>query len=557
MTRDRPAAQTHVGLDFGSTGLRAVCSVPGEPARFITLTDAQWPWLLCEPTPSSPLPVSFPSIKGKLGSAELVRCHGESLDPFDVTVRALDAIHRLVAAPAPASIGKTLISVPAGFSPRQRAALRDAAGEAGFTDVGLIKDSVAAVMAHTGGAKDGVYLVYSMGYCGTELGLVQAAHGQFQELDHECLAVPSGSTFDEEVLIWLIRALRRSNAAADLADRDETQWRLLREEAQRVKEELSSSGRPSCHAVVADGAGSQVRTDITRTRFEALLQIYLEPTRDRAQLLLARSGLTAADVQAVLLVGAGAQLEQVSSLVTGLGQQVVHESPDCLARGAVWQAGRLGGGEAGGPGDQVAAKTAQPTGPASPRDTSPGIEQARRLIDQGRSEEAAALLRDVVEQARQLLTELAAPSSAALPRLLLLARSLVQQKRYDAAVGTSHRAWQEDPTRPDVFEAMIDIHCAAAMADHEVAHFSDAERWLRCAYGHDPSNTRVRGFLAERTYLHARELSRLGKYREASEALEQSLVWDPDHGAARELGHRLSRITSVRARGGRGARGER
>lgn len=557
MTGDRPSAQVDLGLDFGSTGLRAAYSVPGEPARFVTLAKAQWPWLLCEPTPSGPLPVSFPSIKSKLGSVGLARYYGESVDPFEVVARGLDDARRLVEATASAGIGKTVISVPARFSSRQRTALRDAAGEAGLTDVGLINDSIAAVMAHTRGAQDGVFLVYGMGYSGAELGLVRAAQGQYQALGYESSAASGGSTFDEEVLTWLIRVLRRDSAAPDPSEWDELRWRRLRDDAQRIKEELGESGQPVCHAVVRDDAGNQVAVDIKRARFDTLLQLSVELTLDRAQVLYAQSGLTSADVGTVLLVGASAQLGQVTSLVAGLGQQVVPGSPEYLARGAAWHAERLGRVTSAGQGDQVVTIADESADTESRGVESHSVEEARRLIDQGRRDEAASLLRKTVEQARQLLEELAAPSSAALPRLLLLARSLLQQKRYDTAIGASHQAWQEEPTRPGVFEAMIDIHCTAAMADHDVAHFSDADRWLRCAYGHDPSNTRVRGFLAERTYLHARELSRLGRHREAFQILEQSLVWDPDHRAARELRQRLSRTTSVRSVRSRGATGGR
>jgi hypothetical protein len=548
--RDRRSTVVDVGVDFGSTGLRAAYSVPGEPARFVALADERWPWLLCVAAPSGPLPMSFPSVKSALGTMRLIRCSGESVEPFAVVVRGLEAARRMVETTAEAGIGKTVISVPARFSPRQRVALRDAANEAGLTDIALINDLVAAVIAHTRGAQDGVFLVCSMGYSGAELGLVRAAQGQYEVLGYESSAALGGSTFDEDVLIWLIRMLGKRNVASDPAQWDEARWRELRDDAQRIKEELGGSQQATWHGVVRDGAGTQVAVAIERTRFDMLLQLYVELMLDRAQALFTRSGLTSAEVGTVLLVGESAQLGQVTSLVSGLGHQVVPGHSEYLARGAAWYAERLGG--------RVVTTTNEPADTASPGvqsrgAQSRGVDEARRLIEGGRSEEAATLLRTTVEQARLLLEELAVPSPSTLPRSLLLAQSLLQQKQYDVAIGTSHRAWQEEPTRADVFEAMIDIHCAAAMADHDVARFPDADRWLRCAYGHDPSNTRVRSFLAERTYLHARELNALGRYREAVQILEQSLVWDPDHRAARELGQRLRRTTSARSVPPRGA----
>ncbi|MGH3795768.1 MAG: Hsp70 family protein [Pseudonocardiaceae bacterium] len=552
MTSGRRSPRVDLGLDFGSTGLRAAYSAPGTTARFVTLDAAQWPWLLFEPTPSGPLPVSFPTVKSTLGAVGPVRCDGEAVDPFGMVVRGFGAARRLVQTAASAGIGKTVISVPARFSARQQATVRDAAGEAGLTDVGLVNDSVAAVIGHTRGAQDGVFLVYGMGYSGAELGLVRAQRGRYRALGQQSLAEPGGSTFDEEVLAWLIRILRQRSGSVDPSQWDESRWRRLRDDGQLIKEELGAPGPAVCHGVVHDDAGNRIPVDIERVRFATLLRHHVELVLDRAQVLFAQAGLTSAGVSTVLLSGGSTQLGQLPTLLAGLGHQVVPVSAESVARGAVWLAEHQGADvPASTPGEQVVTSAAGFAGA-----TSPGIDQARRLIDQGRSDEAAAMLRALVEQARLLLEELTTPSPSALPQLLLQARSLVQQGRCEAAVAASHQARQEEPTRPDVFEAMIDIHCAAAMVPDGAA-FSDADRWLRCAYHHDPSNTRVRDLLAERTYRHARDLSRSGKYREAVRAVDQSLVWDPDHRGAHELEHRLGRVTSVRSRGARRQRDER
>lgn len=149
--------------------------------------------------------------------------------------------------------------------------------------------------------------------------------------------------------------------------------------------------------------------------------------------------------------------------------------------------------------------------------------------------------------------EEADPLSHAARRQLARAQVLLDLGRYEHAVQASHLAWQEataHPARADVLDAMIDVHCAAAMADVAPDHFPDAERWLRCAYGHDPTNERVRALLARRTYRHARELHRRGARDEAIEALGKCLTWDPEHPDAEALLARLSR--DGRNRRGRG-----
>jgi tetratricopeptide (TPR) repeat protein len=201
-----------------------------------------------------------------------------------------------------------------------------------------------------------------------------------------------------------------------------------------------------------------------------------------------------------------------------------------------------------------------PAGHRSASNTaSPGVDEARRLAEHGQWDEAVALLRKIIDEAQGLLNEVAVMPRAPKPpssRSLHRARTFLQGRRFDEAVGASHLAWQQEPTRPEVFEAMIDIHCAAAMASTDVEHFADADRWLRCAYGHDPSDARVRGLLAERTYSHAHELNALGRLGEAVQALEQGLEWNPDHRPTQELLHRLSRRSPVHFRDATGARDE-
>ncbi|GHC55543.1 Hsp70 family protein [Streptomyces flavofungini] len=246
-------------------------------------------------------------------------------------------------------------------------------------------------------------------------------------------------------------------------------------------------------------------------------------------------------------------------------------------------------------------------GPAAPRQD---VAHARDLARQGRRREAVALLRDIVAEAREVLAGLEAglttggaadpaadtgfgtgagapfggageggvlapdsepedPGRAEKPddeavavrqrlgrdsvRQLARARLLLEQGRYERAVQASHLAWQQATAhtdRADVLDAMIDVHCAAAMADMSPDHFADAERWLRCAYGHDPTNERVRGLLARRTFRHAEELHRIGARDEAIEALGKCLMWDREHPGAEALSRLLGR--DGRNRRGRG-----
>ncbi|MEV7190322.1 Hsp70 family protein [Streptomyces sp. NPDC093510] len=640
MTQARPAtgaaAPVSLGIDFGATGIRALYALPDRPGRRL---DAEWgdgPWLLCEPAEVGELPVTFPSLKSRLGSGRPVHIGGKPVDADRVVVRLLRSVRERVEAAAPGRVAQTVISVPARFGSAQRAALRDAAREAGLDPTRLVSDSMAAVIGHMTERDSGTCLVYGMGYEGFELGLIRSVRGHFRSLGYEGGATSGGRAFDAETLSTAVRLLRRHRGAASVTGVDAAIWQGLRARGQEAREALGAPGGPE--AAVLDlelGAGPALWVRIARPDLDAYLDRHVGRTLDRARALLDQSGMVPTDVDTLLLVGGNTRMEQVRSRVAGLGGQSVQAPPELLALGALKHAVRLAGGAASsGPaaleeGPLEPAASAQdtlsdappltatlvgveergsapspppdprlPGGPGAGRDAgavrdagvvrdagagpvrevhdSRDMGQARLLVRQGRQAEAAALLRGIIAEARELLDGLdrpppplaTTPSPAASPpaeaapgpaldhtsrRRLARAQALLSLGRYDHAVQAAHIAWQDAATRPagaDMLDAMIDVHCAAAMADMAPEHFADAERWLNCAYNHDPTNVRVRGLLAERTFRHAVELDRRGERDEAIEALGKCLTWDPEHADAEALLRRLNR--DGRNRRGRG-----
>src|SRR4051812_22673465 len=108
-------AVIHVGIDLGSTRLYAAYAARGDAARGVSVAGAAWPWLLCEPASGGPVPVSFPSLKSRLGNAAHVVSNGVRVDPADVVARALDMVRAEIVREPGRSVGKTVISVPAKF----------------------------------------------------------------------------------------------------------------------------------------------------------------------------------------------------------------------------------------------------------------------------------------------------------------------------------------------------------------------------------------------------------------------------------------------------------
>ncbi|MFD0412687.1 Hsp70 family protein [Streptomyces sp. NPDC127108] len=671
MTAARAGAdRVSLGVDFGATGVRALFAGAGQQVRRLDLPADGPSWLRCAPAVAGVLPVTFPSLKSLVASGGSASWRGQTADVDTVVVRLLRALRERVEEQADAFVAQTVISVPASFQSAQRQALRDAAGEAGLTPVRLISDSMAAVMGHTTDRDSGTFLVYGMGYEGFELGLVRGVRGHCRALGYDGAGTSGGRAFDEATLESAVRLLRAHRGPASVTGAPAEVWLGLRERAERAREALTGPAAGD-GAAVTDfasltldlGTGPALRMGITRPNLDAFLEPHVRRTVRRAQALLDESAVPRADVDTLLLVGGGTLMEQVRSGVAGLGRRTAHGPPELLALGALKHAVRLGGG--GAPSSRSTALEEgllEPADPArdtladapaltaslfplssldapldppsrSPADDAPAaprqdVARARDLARQGRRQEAVALLRDIVTEARELLAGLEAglgagaggdggaatgtdagadagagagagadagagagsgtgaeggrvegaggpAEGAGAPELrerpdaearvvrqrpgrgterqLARAQLLLEHGRYEHAVQASHQAWQEATAhtdRADVLDAMIDVHCAAAMADMSPDHFADAERWLRCAYGHDPTNERVRALLARRTFRHAEELHRIGARDEAIEALGKCLVWDREHPGAEALSRLLGR--DGRNRRGRG-----
>ncbi|CAM5716331.1 Hsp70 family protein OS=Streptomyces alboniger OX=132473 GN=CP975_28345 PE=3 SV=1 [Streptomyces alboniger] len=622
----RPAPDTapvSLGIDFGATGLRALFALPEGPGRRLEAAQEDGPWLLCEPAETGTLPVTFPSLKSRLGSGRPVRTSEGAADADRIVVRRLRSLRERVEAAAPGRVAQTVISVPARFGSAQRAALRDAAREAGLEPARLVSDSMAAVIGHTTERDSGTCLVYGMGYEGFELGLIRSVRGHFRSLGYEGGTTSGGRAFDAELLSSAVRLLPRGGAWRG-AGLDFAVWQGLRARGQEAREALGRPKGPQAAVLgLRFGGAPPLRVRIDRSDFDAYVDRHVRRTVDRAQALLDRAGMRQEDVDTLLLVGGGTRMEQVRSRVAGLGRHCVRATPELLALGALKHALRLAGGGAssgpsaleegplepaalsqdtlsdappltatlvGGEGERPSdeadsvrraavahdprvaheARAVQETRAAREAHASDvrDVERARLLIGQGRTDEASALLRGIIAEARELLDGLDRPPPEPAPpeevrpapvidrasrRKLARAQALLSLGHYDHAVQAAHVAWQSAATRPagaDMLDAMIDVHCAAAMADMSPEHFADAERWLNCAYGHDPTNVRVRGLLAERTYRHAVELDRRAERDEAIEALGKCLTWDPEHADAEALLRRLNR--DGRNRRGRG-----
>lgn len=560
----------YVGIDFGSLGLR-VAWAGGEDAPTVLPSDAigHWPSLLCESAPSSAIGVSFPSLKERLGSNTTIRWNGAEVSPGQLVSRMFRAVYDAVGARSPSPLAGAVVAVPALYSARQRTALRDCAIEAGFSDVHLINDSVAAVIASTDRDSAQTALVYSVGYTGFEIGLVRAARGRYRALRYEGGRHPGGCTLDESILGSLLKAVQDHHLRLDSARWESSLWMQVRSEAQRVKEELSHSQTVTLPIPLQMADRDQlVHVSFTRSGLEEVVKESITMTIETAVTVIEQSKMTVADIDLVLSVGGTTRLPLVRALVEGVfGSVVAATDADVLARGAAIHGAHLGA-QVTGQSDLARIVDAVDSAPQGGQplmmnvglvlaedarivtDDVGGAEaqarsigHARVLIENGQTDEARDLLIGLINEARGVLDSLPqAPTSKTdffdsyqARSSLRQARRFLRMGRYEKAVEQSHAAWYFAPSDPDVFEKMITIHCEAAAGHAAVEGYADAQRWLTCAYSHDQSNTQVRECLARRHLSHAEQMRDQGKPYAALEAVRQCLSLTPDDEAARGL----------------------
>lgn len=530
-----------LGIDFGSTGLRAAWAGPLPGVRILPGIPDEWPWTYQERDEAGQRVPVFTSLKSKLGVAPYVRAGGENLAPGEVLSRALSAIHRQAASESAAAIGQTVIAVPVSYQSAQRTALRECARAAGLERVRFISDSMAAVAAHAGAAATGTFLVYALGYRGFEAGLIRAGRGRFQTLGSGYSPGPGGAMIDEQLITaWL----RQACPDGPPVTWDGRTWENLRADAQAVRERWAGGTSAHYPLFLPAGGESSPPTMVVDESYSEFLRQVVTATVNRAATVLRDASATAADVDAVLLTGGCTRMWLVRELAAALGRAVVMTAASHVVTGSARYARFLDDPDSLTPGD-----TAGPTETTVDDARIAGIFDTAQQPD-GTAQIDAPVLSDPPQAAKS--PRIPSPQShggrpdAPAADLLAKARALADTGQYGDAVMAAHRAW--DAARPqdaDVFEGMVDLHCVAA-ENTRGTDYESCELWLRCALKHGSSSERVRELLTEISYDHARALSDAGQRTLALQVLEGALPVAATHGPSRDLYRRLKRAGAGR-----------
>ncbi|MEZ6003483.1 MAG: Fe-S protein assembly chaperone HscA [Planctomycetota bacterium] len=272
---------------------------------------------------------------------------GKKITPQQASALILQEVGRRAAqALGGADIVQAVITVPAYFDEPQRQATRDAAKLAGIEVLRIVSEPTAACLAYGLDQKgEGNIVVYDLGGGTFDVSVLRVEDGVFQVLATAGDTALGGDDFDRTLLRRFQGELRAAGTA-DESLADPTFLAAARLAAEQAKKELSSAPAARVQITLPE-LGIDYRATLERGDFEALIQPLVQRTLDACSQALRDAGLSAAEIDEVVLVGGSTRVPLVRGEVERVFQRKPHTelNPDhVVALGAAAQAQVLTGG---------------------------------------------------------------------------------------------------------------------------------------------------------------------------------------------------------------------
>ena len=288
------------------------------------------------------------SIKRHMGTDYKVTVEGKSYTPQEISAMILQKIKADAEAYLGEPVKQAVITVPAYFTDAQRQATKDAGAIAGLEVLRIINEPTAAALAYgVDKDEDGKVLVFDLGGGTFDVSILELGDGVFEVLATSGNNHLGGDDFDQRIMNYLIEEFKKETGI-DLSN-DKLADQRLKEAAEKAKIELSGVASTNINLpfITADATGPKhLDVTLTRAKFEELtadlVQATIEPTRKA----MSDAGLSASDIDKVLLVGGSSRIPAVQEAIKKvLGKEPTKNvNPDeCVAIGAAIQGGVLVG----------------------------------------------------------------------------------------------------------------------------------------------------------------------------------------------------------------------
>ena len=291
--------------------------------------------------------VPYKIMKAGNGDA-WVEADGKSYSPSQISAFTLQKMKETAEAYLGQKVEKAVITVPAYFNDAQRQATKDAGKIAGLEVLRIINEPTAAALAYgLDKNKTGTIAVYDLGGGTFDISILEIGDGVFEVKSTNGDTFLGGEDFDMRLVNYLADEFQKEQGI-DLR-RDKLALQRLKEAAEKAKIELSSTTQTEINLpfITADASGPKHLTlKLTRAKFEALVDDLIQQTVEPCRKALKDAGLSAGEINEVVLVGGMTRMPKVQDVVKQFFGKEPHKgvNPDeVVAIGAAVQAGVLQG----------------------------------------------------------------------------------------------------------------------------------------------------------------------------------------------------------------------
>jgi molecular chaperone DnaK len=299
-------------------------------------------------------------FKRKMGTTESykLQAHSQSKTPVELSAFVLKELKTFIrTSEAPEAV---VITIPASFDMVQSNATKEAGHAAGFKQVVLLQEPIAASLAYANkernlDLKDSQWMVYDLGGGTFDVALVKIVEGELKIMDHEGDNYLGGADFDALIVEKLIvPQLQKRGTFTDLLTQMKSEtgrynklWSSLLFSAEEAKIELSTRSSAEIDLTrsnIEDSSGKVINdyVTITRSEYEALIKDEIDRTAEMLKRILTRNSLRPQDLQFVLMVGGSTYTPFVRKRIEemlGIPANTGIDPTNAIAIGAAYYAG--------------------------------------------------------------------------------------------------------------------------------------------------------------------------------------------------------------------------
>ena len=319
---------------FTKTGERLV----GEPAKRQAVTNADH---------------TISSIKRHMGTDYKVTIDDKRYTPQEISAMILQKLKADAEAYLGEKVTEAVITVPAYFNDAQRQATKDAGKIAGLDVKRIINEPTAAALAYgLDNEHEQKMMVYDLGGGTFDVSIIEIGDGVIEVLATAGDNHLGGDDFDNKVTQWMLDEFKKTEGV-DLSN-DKMALQRLKEAAEKAKKELSTATTTNINLpfITATAEGPKhLDMTLTRAKFDELTADLIARTERPVREALEGAGLTAAELDKVLLVGGSTRMISAQDKVralTGKEPSKTLNPDECVAIGASIQGGKLAGDSGAG-----------------------------------------------------------------------------------------------------------------------------------------------------------------------------------------------------------------